>query len=129
MPDSLRQRQHKTQRAERLRHVVLVKIGVAKKSSGSVMVVSQPAQQRHNGNQRQRGAMKPASLVLIARVQDFPKRKSQRRDDCSFLAQDGQAKSKLAGQNAPLNVKPDAPERKSGSRKIGMSQRTLHKED
>src|ERR1051326_8986401 len=129
MPDALHQCQKKTQWAERLRHVVLVKIGVAKKSSGSVMVVSQPDQQRHNGNQRNRSALESVATTVIVMRQDFPKCKCQRSDDSSLFAQDSQTKSKLAWPDAPLNVKADSPERKRGSSKIGMRQGALHKKD
>src|ERR1051326_5780768 len=129
MPDTLHQRKQETQRAECLGHVVLVEIGVAKKSSGSVMVVSQPDQQRHNGNQRNRSALESVATTVILMRQDFPQRKCQRSDDSSLFAQDSQTKSKLAWPDAPLNVKADSPERKRGSSKIGMRQGALHKKD
>jgi hypothetical protein len=73
--------------------------------------------------------MEPVAAAGVAQLQDFPKRECQRRNDGCFLAQDRQAKSKLAGPHASFNVKPDSPKRKRGCREVCMSQRTLHKED
>src|ERR1700730_2804926 len=128
MPKPLNQRQHETQRVERLSYVVLVEIGIAKKSSGGVMVVEQPGQQRKNWNARNRGPLNTASTLGL-RLQQFPKSKCQRRYYRSLFAQDSEAKGELAGPNAPLNIKPDAPKGECGSHKIGMGQRTLYKKD
>src|ERR1700739_2173307 len=129
MPDALHQRKQATQRTQRLSHVVLVEIGIAKKAPCGMVMVEQPNQQGKNWDQRNRSALESVSTTVIAMRQDFPKRKCQRRDDGSLFAQDGQTKSKLAWPDAPLNIKSGSPERKSGSRKVGMSQGTLHKED
>src|SRR5579871_3180408 len=129
MPNALHQREKKTQRVKRLSHVVLVEIGIAKKSSSDVMVIKQPGNQGKNWNQGNHSALEAASTAVIATRQDFPKRECKRRDHRSLFAQDGQAKGKLAGPYSVFDIKPDSPKRKCGSHEIGMRQRTLHKKD
>ena len=129
MPDALNQREKKTQWIERLRYVVFVKIGVAKKSSSNGMVIKQPSQQGKNWNERSRSALDPTLITAVSVRQHFPKRKCQRRDYGGLFAQDSQAKCKLAGPHTLFDIKPNSPECKCGCHEIGMSQRTLHKKD
>src|ERR1700704_950946 len=65
VPCPLYQSEKETQRTERLRYVVLVEIGIAKKSSGGVMVVKQPCQQWQNWNACNRHSLNAASTVAI----------------------------------------------------------------
>src|SRR5579864_9545475 len=105
MPDPLSQSQQETQRAQGLCDVVMVEIGAAKESSGDVMMIGQPAEQGHNWKQYDRGTLEATLDVHSTRLQDFPKRKCQRRDNSGFLAQHGQTESKLGGPNSVFDIK------------------------
>src|SRR5579864_2534405 len=129
MPDPLNQREKEPQRVEGLGHVVLIEIGIAKKSPRGVMVISQPGKQGKNWNKSNRSTLESGSYAAIAMRKSFPKRECQRCDDRSLFAQNSQAKSKLRGPDAAFDVKPDSPKRKCSSHKIGMRQRALHKKD
>src|SRR5579871_3478394 len=93
------------------------------------MMISQPAEQRHKWEQRDRDTLEAAWDVHSTWLQDFPERKCQRRDDCGFLAQHGQTKSKLGWPNSVFDIKPDSPKGERGCHKVCMRQRTLYKED
>src|SRR6185312_6899873 len=128
MPDPLHQRKKKTQWVERLGDVVLVEVGVAKKSSCGVVVVNQPTQQGKYRNERNCGIVETSSTAIAMR-QDFPESECHRRDYGRFFAQDSQTKGKLCGPHSAFDIKPDSPKRKRSSHKIGMRQRALHKKD